>query len=160
MTQSIRHKILDDLRAVCSQIRTAEGYSSDIGANIVLADGKRTLDQLPALWISPGTEAAERTAYGEDSITLPVTLRAGLRYVLDSDPTIQETALSAMAEGVLADLRTVLDVLAGVCDLADDILYKSGGVEDWPEWGQGEAALTVTLSAEIRYRTSRNNPYA
>lgn len=155
----IRQKILETLQEALSGIRQDNGFKTDIGTRIVLAEGKRDLEALPALWLTPGKEECESTVYGEDSLTLSVTLRAGVRCVPEPDAAMQEATLAQTAENLLADLRMGLALFSGLSEDADDILYISGGVEDWPDWAGGETALTLSVEAQIRYSTARNNPY-
>ena len=159
MNPSIRQTLLEELENVLSGIRKNNGFHSDIGTALVLAEGKRDLEELPALWLTPGMEECETTRYGEDSLTLPLTIRAGLRYTLHDAPDLQERAMARAAENVLADIRQALGQFEEENETADSVRYVSGGVEDWPDWSQGEVSLFVSVQAEIQYSTARNNPY-
>lgn len=156
MRSTIRQSILAALAANLSEIRTANGWNSDIGQTVVLANGSRSIDDMPCVWMIPGVETATVKEYGEDSIVLPVTLRAAVRYAVAGSFDEREALIAAAAEHLLGDLR---EVLASPLDMANVVTYSGGGVADWPDWNEGETALVVTVSAHIHYGTELNNPY-
>ena len=116
---------------------------------VYLAQQSLSPPDLPAIIITPGIEEAERR-YGEDLLTMPVTVSATAP--LYGHPVVYAT------EELLALIReTVPGAMSAGITTLEDIRYTRGGVEEWPEPG-GQTA-TVFAEFAVIYTTSANSSY-
>jgi hypothetical protein len=108
--------------------------------------------------IFPQPETASRTAYGKDSMVMPMKFD-----VLETYESLVsehgEEAASVMGEKVIADIREVIRrsytiLLDG---LVQDIQYTGGGIQDYPELSKKTVGVTATF--DVTYVTKLGDPY-
>lgn len=103
-------------------------------------------EELPAVIVTPDVEEGTRR-YGQDLLTMPVIVSATV--AVSGRPVVEAT------EDLLALLReTVPRALEAGIGALEDIQYKRGGVEEWPEVG-GQSA-TVFGEFHAIYTTDAN----
>lgn len=148
---SIRERIIQEIDAVLADLLIASGFNCNCGAN--KERGRKSWEEsdLPCLSLFPGVESAQRSAYSGDTMVMPIKIDLLDNYSASNPSTIGERMLADVRE-IMRRARPVL--LAG---LVEDIQYKGGGIEDYPE--QKTKTIGVTASFDITYSTKLGDPY-
>jgi len=152
MADSIRERIIQECEYQLTQLTTANGYNTNAGAKQERARVSWEENDAPCMSIFPQSESAERTQYRTEKMTMPFKID-----IVDTYATT-DTA-SKHGERVLADLRESMNKIlknpAGT--LADDVVYASGGVQDFPEHSKRVVGVTATFN--VIYQTKIGDPY-
>lgn len=150
ISTSIRAKILAALgkRAEHMIVLLPSGLEAD--AALFWARSQFHPGELPAVNLLPMPENGERDGYGSDTISMQV--QVSVACLLGSNIPVD------LGEDILAVMRREIPADPTFGGLAEDTVYQSGGVEDYPQ--DSDQALVVTTTWEILYRTQINNPDA
>lgn len=148
-TQSIRAQILQKIAMRCESLLALLPNDGDIEPQIFWARQQLLPDELPAAVVTPEPESGDRSSYGSDLLTMPVTISLvcliGLHNAVD------------LAEYLLAEMKGRIPLDDQTFDgLAQDIRFVQGGVNDYPD--EDEQGLSVFAVFEIDYETEINNP--
>jgi len=155
---SIRERIIQEFKYVGQQLTVANGFNSDCGSDVKRGRVKWEENDAPCMSIFPQPETASRTAYGKDSMVMPMKFD-----VLETYESLVsehgEEAASVMGEKVIADIREVIRrsytiLLDG---LVQDIQYTGGGIQDYPELSKKTVGVTATF--DVTYVTKLGDPY-
>ncbi len=160
MSDTIREKIIRQIADRLAVITLANGYATDIGANVKRARKHLDESELPACVIHPQPETPE-LKYGQSYQTMPVRIEGIVEYG-DADP-------SAVSEQILGDLIKAVTEQPGTetspntgwvrsPQYDESIHYKGGGTDEYPD----EERLTVgaAVQIEVVYATKIGDPYA
>lgn len=157
----IRERIIQEIEVGLGILTIAGGFNSNCGRLIERGKVQWDDEDSPCMSIFPGVEIAERTAYGRDSMKMPLSLNAFDSY-LDTISTVTGkpvSGASAKGEKILADLREAMRKVFKILTqgLVQDIRYTGGGMQDFPELTK--KTVGVIASFEITYETKVNDPY-
>ena len=150
---SIRERIISAFEDAMAVVTLANGYHSDAGLDVVRC--RKNLDpaELPCIVIWPGTETAERREYGGQYCSMRMGIEAHCLFGSENPSIVSERMLADMIQAVFGQ-----DITSSACDLADDILYETGGTDSYPD--AGDVAVGVKISLVIKYNYLIGNPYS
>jgi hypothetical protein len=100
MADTIRERIIQAISAKLGDIRTANGYNTDIGANVYRAAMTVPKASLPAISVIPGIEESAKNYAGQVS-TMPVRILGLAEHDTSTNPSV-------LVEQMLGDLITCL----------------------------------------------------
>ena len=158
---SIRERIIQELKFVGGKLTIAEGFNSDCGSDVKRGRVKWEENDSPCMSIFPGMEESSRTSYGYDSHVMPVQFDVLETYAaLVAEHGVE--AASVMGERVLADLKEMVRrsrgaLTAGDPALVQNIQYTGGGIQEYPELSKKTIGVTATFS--VTYETKSGDPY-
>jgi hypothetical protein len=118
------------------------------------------VDEMPLVTMLAGQEDSERTRYGIDSITMPVSVSC-LISLEDG------AAVDSIAEPVFGEMKEALfaggPIDLGFEDSGEEVeafpfVYAGGGLVDYPS-ELGPAIINITISAVVKYETATGDPY-
>ncbi|MGB5217113.1 MAG: hypothetical protein WBN66_02325 [Smithella sp.] len=161
MADSIRERIIQEVEAGLSILRTANGFNSDCGR--LIERGKKEWDDTdaPCMSIFPGIETADDTGYRADKNVMPMTLNLFDTYTNTVSTVTGKPVSGASVKGekMFADakeaMKRVFTILTA--GLVQNIQYKGGGIQDYP--GLETKTIGVIATFDITYETKRNDPY-
>lgn len=148
-THSIRSRILTALGDRCYSLLALLPDDRERTPAIYWARQSLTPTEVPAVVIIPQPEQAERQ-YGVDQMTMPVSI--SMVCLLGDWVPVD------LGEYLLAQMRKEIPgVDHTLGNLAIDVHYIGGGVDDYPE--DTDQAMVATTSWEVVYETQNNNPF-
>lgn len=107
-----------------------------------------SIESLPQIAILPQPEEATRDDYGHSICIMPVDVSCLIE--------LGDNNASELGEAVLGELiQAVLSISSAY---ADDVVYVSGGVADYPNQ-LGQKVLAVGITVAVEYRFDIGNPY-
>jgi len=151
MTDTIRHRIIAALADRALDIRTANGFTSDLGSSVQVGIAPLAGNGI-AIW--PGDETAEVDKYGRCINTMPVTVEAISSLGSSTPSAVLEPVLGDLIEAFTGEEITLafttgsseieaLDTITGVTSkqtgLVVAVTVSSG------TWADEDAAGTLTL---------------
>lgn len=147
MADTIRETIIKAIKTAMESygfvaLAGATVYRGQIYFDINLGD-------MPILTIIPLEEDAARDNYEKMVCQMPVDISC-LVALGDANP-------SELGETVLGELIAAAMTIS-VTAPADDVVYISGGVTEYPDQ-MGQKALSVGIRVAVEYRTDIGNPY-
>jgi len=151
MSTTIREKIIANIVSHLEEVRSAEGYVTEIGRRVLRARVDLDPDELAAVVVWPLPEEVEQLVGGKNICTFPVSL-VGLKNF-----GVQDASMAA--EEILGDLIKAMTAPAKdpTGSLADKVLYAGGGTDSYPEPGQSIVAASAVFN--ITYKTKIGDPY-
>jgi len=149
---TIRKEIIANIVTSLADIRTANGYVTEIGTNVFKVRKNLSSSKLPAITVWPQSEDNEKI-HGKNRSTMPIRIEGILAFTQGDD-------LSDLAEDILGDIRKRMEDLSDdvTSGLADRIEYQSGGVDEYPE--PGDAAVVCSAVFNIVYKTVAGDPFS
>lgn len=149
MPDTIREQIIAATVTRLQTIRTASGYKTNMGLNVQRAALHFPDSTLPGLSVLPRIEESERQ-YGLQVSTMPVEV-LGLVAHGNTNPSV-------IAEQMHGDMIKCLLSQPKLSALMDDIEYKGGGTDEYPD--SSDTATAVTVIVNIKYTTKIGDPYS
>ncbi len=147
---SIREQIIQSIITNLKEIKTVNGYQTDMGKTVERARTHWEISELPVLSVFPGVESSE-VVCGARINTMPVAIVGNELLSAGENPSVK-------AEKMLADLiSNILGPTFIYEGLMDRIEYISGGPENYPE--PGEEIVSVRTLFNFIYTVKNNNPY-
>lgn len=153
MSTTIREQITAAIETRLADMRTANGYRTECGANVRKALPKIDPDELPASVLWPKVETVERS-YGENHCTMPVDIEAISLHGSNDPVSVSEAMLADLIECMTGNLWT-LSFNAGVTEIrqGDTITGATSGAAGYVisvsvtsgSWAGDNAAGTITL---------------
>lgn len=161
MQETIREKILQQIKSNLQKITTANGYNSKIGSYVIRGQAVGPISSLPATIIQALPDEQPERKYDIDSLLMPVIITGNALYDINSDYETEKDGIASLAEAILGDIRYAMgQAIAGeFISYCDDIMYAGGGIEDFPDLKEGELAIQAIARYDIKYATLRNDPY-
>ena len=151
MADSIREKIMKNIKTVLQTITVGNGYSNTIlSVQRFIQSGHKLLD-VPVILISEGSETAEDKA---PNLTMK-TLSVYLAVITRQDETIDTRSGAEVMNSIVADVEKamVADFTRGGNSIDTKIISSDPiDVQD------GEPELGVLMQFEIIYRHGRTDP--
>ena len=152
---SIREQIISAMVTKLADIRTANGYNTDCGANVKRAYKDFDPDDLPAISVWPKPDINDDPKYGGRFTVMPVQIEL-LKAHGDADPSvISEQMLADVIECILGVQWSVAFTFGGTYEIevGDTITgatsgataYVAGVSVSGGSWAGGDAAGTLTL---------------
>lgn len=152
--ETIRERIILALMSNLAGITSANGYNTNIGANVQRVKSGLTDGELPSLIIWPQVEETVKI-HGKSKITMPVKIEGISRFTKLENPSV-------VSELMLGDIRKMMEMQGSgnsVTDgLSDSIQYSSGGSDEYPEPGNDRVGVYAIYN--IEYKTLAGNPYS
>jgi len=157
MADTIREKIINNIVGNLQQIKIINDYNTDIGLQVFRGESFINTSILSACFVIPEQdEKEEQQEYGADRLIMPVSIIGIAKYTYSTSKTTESDNISKLGEKILGDIRLSM----GLCvDYTDEIIYVSGGIQDYPDSRQGEISVQVNCTYQIKYKTLKNNPY-
>lgn len=146
MADTIREQIVQDVITALADVRTANGYNTECGQNVVRAQKQIDPDDLPAAAVWPGIENVTRK-YGANIHVMQLRV--------EGIAAFGATNASVIAEQILGDL---VKAMFRPSAKADDVKYVSGGTEEYPD--PADKVVGVPANFEVTYRTVAGDPYS
>jgi hypothetical protein len=154
MVNSIREQIILAVISKLEDIRTANGYNTDCGANVQRVQKKFDPDELPAIAVWPKPEASEKK-YGVQYNTFPVQIEALVLHGSINPSVISEQLLADLIEAMTGIVWTVALTSGGTYEIevGDTVTGATGAATAYVagvslssgSWAGGDAAGTLTL---------------
>lgn len=158
MAATIREKIIAGISTNLATITVANGYNTDIGANVQRSAKFGNTDNLDGVIITPGDDTPGIPVHRRDALVMEVILQAGAKFDLLLTRKLWTEDASKKQEELIGDLRKVMGVaIAGVT--VKGVQYTGGGPREMPELREGEMFAVVQLTFDIRYQTKIHDPY-
>lgn len=146
MADSIRELIIREIKAAMAAYSFVNLSGANVDRGRVNFDAN--IDSLPQVSILPQPEEASRDDYGHAVCIMPVEVNCLVALV--------DQNASELGEAVLGEL--IQSVMSISSAYADDIVYLSGGVAEYPNQ-LGQKVLAVGISVAVEYRFDLGNPY-
>ena len=146
--ETIREQIILTILTGLADVKVINGFEVEY-VNVCRAKGKHDPGSLPLAVVWPKPETSSRL-YGCAVNVMPIKIE-----VLTM-PGAEN--VSVVSEKILGDLIVVMDVIRKSTSLVDDMEYKSGGSEGYPDDSSG--ALGVTIEYEVKYQTVSGDPFS
>jgi len=151
---TIREQILSNIITRLGEIRPANGFNTDCGADVVRARKNLDPDELPALAVWPGQEESARQ-YGNDIRTMPIQVEALALFADENPSVLSEKMLGDLIECMCGITWTLpftsggpFQIQAGHLIEGNDsgaVGYVAGVTLASGAWETGDAAGTLTL---------------
>ena len=153
-SKTIREQIISSIVSELADIKTANGYETNIGNTVKRGIRIVDRDRLPGVAIFAHVETNAPLS-GKHNLKMPIRLEA----LADSGSVNP----SIMAERMLGDLIKKAESLTvskknSTSGLAESIQYLEGGIEDYPEPGQ--QLIGVSAIFTVNYKTINGDPYS
>lgn len=143
MTTLVSTAITNRLAAIASTITTANGYSSNLGQRVLIAELEAIADQAPALVLIPGRETPS-AAYGARITQREYEIKAFAK--LQDHPSLSANALVDL---VIWDLRQVFEQRDSA--LAALVQSEPEFVSSQPGYAEAGGGL---VGAQVTYKLS------
>ncbi len=154
MADTIREQIIAAIVTALASVRTAKGYNTECGQNVVRAAKQMDPSDLPAIVVWPGHETVS-SVYSDHPFVMPLRL-AGLKAFGSSNvSSVAETILGDLVELMTAIIWTRTYTSGGtyVVKTGDTIVGAISGATayvqsvslDTGTWAGEDAAGTLTL---------------
>lgn len=157
---TIREIIILDFLARAAGITVANGYNTDIGANVLRARKKVDPDEVPVAVVIPGAEKAT-AKYGELSCVMTMRVEGIVDFGASDPSVVSEQILGDLKKCFLAPENKLTSPVSGWSrspDYIDSIGYTGGGTEEYPD--DGQVTVGAYVSFEVSYTTKLNDPYS
>lgn len=141
MSETIRELIIQDL---VTQLETLSGYGTVYRGRTYFVH-----DELPAISILPGVEVGESRQFGEQLLTMPITIHAVQVLGENDASTLAEEVLGALIDNIIGGCGSISRV--------NDIRYMGGGVEEYP--AAEDQTISVHIDLEVEYAINVGDPY-
>jgi len=160
--ETIREKIIQRFALQLATISIANGYHYNLGVLGVRDESNPAgsvlrapphqipLNQLPAITFFPGLDEDVSFVYGKVRQTMGLIARGYMLYGAENP--------SVMGEKILGDLIKCLTSENWSDELADEISYQAGGIEEYPT--KEHPAVVSICQVGITYKTVNGDPYS
>ena len=153
MADSIREQIIKSIVIRAGEIRSANGYNTDIGVSVVRATRYANPGTEQQIVIIPRVETSEKTRFQKMTNTFHVDIHAFVEMTPGTDNASQKS------EEVYADMISAMtDVSSPASSLWDSITHTGGGGVELADNETRLAGATATF--EIIYTTAIGYPNA
>jgi len=152
--KTIREQIISSIVSELADIKTANGYETNMGNTVKRGIRIIDKDRLPGVAIFAHVENNEPLS-GRNNLKMNIRIEA-LANFGNVNPSV-------MAESMLGDLIKKAESLTiskknSANGLAESIQYSEGGIEDYPESGQ--QLIGVSAIFTVNYKTINGDPYS
>lgn len=161
MSDTIREQIIQKFAIQLATLTKANGFNYDLGAggvrNELNPDGSILrappynipIEQLPFVTFFPGMDADVSFVYQKVRQTMSIIARGYMVYGTENP--------SVMGEKILGDLIKGLTSSDWTSEMADEISYQGGGIEEYPT--EEHPAVVSICQVGITYKTVNGDPY-
>ncbi len=155
MQETIREKILKQIKSNLQEIRTANHYNTEIGTTVIRGQALGPISTLPAIMLQALPDEQIEHEYGNEKMIMPVIITGNMLYTITSGYEAEKDVIAQLAEAILGDIRAAMGqaIEGQFISYTDHIGYAGGGVEEYPDLKEGELAVQVITRYEIKYST-------
>lgn len=154
MADTIREQIIAAIATALANVRTAKGFNTECGQNVVRAAKQLDPDDLPAIVIWPGHETVSKE-YSVNTCLMPLRVEGLKAFGSSNISTVAETILGDLIELMTAIIWTRTYTSGGTYQIlaGNTITGATSGATAYVEavsldtgtWAGGDAAGTLTL---------------
>lgn len=160
LSDTIRELIIAEMAALFND------YTFESMTSPTIYRGRQVFDPdtepPPLITLLPRVEASERTEYQEDKHDMPVDVICLTRLGTANPSELGEQVLGELIHcifGTRSGAGGTWTKTGGMTDdYADEVVYRSGGIDQYPDQ-LGQEILHVGLTVAITYRTVTGDPY-
>ena len=159
--ETIREKILKQIKASLEQISVANHYNTDLGNYVIRGQAVGPISALPATIIQAMPDEQTEFEHGSEKNIMPVLITGNMEYVLLTDYETEKDGIAQLAEMILGDIKLAIGnaLLHENIKYIDAMSYQGGGAESYPDLKEGELAVQVIIRYDVKYSTKVYNPY-
>lgn len=154
MTDTIRKKVFDKVAAGLANIRTENGYETDIGEHVFEAVDPG--QSVPAVNVIPQVSQIARQQYGDDYYNFPIRFEC----VDYFDDRVSGKDRVSKSEAMIGDIVKCIFAITWTGDddpTVDDIQATECGTESFPEPRDDFVGAYVLIS--FHFATAAGDPY-
>jgi len=156
MADTIREKIIQAVLSKLAIVTVANGFNFDLGANVERGITHDDPANIPKLSVWAGREEAGKII-GAHVCNMNLRLEALLAVGSEEPSVLAEKALGDLIRAVCGEWGGQSALATTTGGMGDEIIYRSGGIESWPEPEQ--KVLGVPVEFIIKYRIRIGDPY-